>query len=128
MTPDKAADILDRIRDEDAYTIEAFTALTMAMNTMKAMDNDCISRQAAVDMILSKPPEPYYPVYFAQALRETPPIFFTPYQKSDSMTKMTDIGSQVQCQKCGHTYPFFIGFERFCPHCGKKIQQMDKKH
>ena len=34
---------------------------------------DCISRQVAIDTILGQPPEPHYPSWYAEQIKELPP-------------------------------------------------------
>lgn len=78
------------------------------------MNNDSISRQAAIDMIMGQPPEPHYPSWYAEQIKALPSaqprkgkwIYYDP--------------NGFKCLRCGRYLEIECGDVKmnFCPHCG----------
>lgn len=82
MTNEKAIDLLRRMQEPEAYepqiTEEAFKALELAIKALGTDKNDgttdTISRKAALNEIMGQPPELHYPSWYADQIRQLPPI------------------------------------------------------
>ena len=118
MTQEEALEVLDRLRDDESYTRRVWDALSMAIEAVKESE-DCISRTAAVKAIMGTPPEPNYPVYYADIIKALPARRERP--DSDAESGWIVGSTTAECKRCGHIYPAFMQFQAFCPHCGRKM-------
>ena len=79
MTNQEAITKLTNILNDDTYSWHPAhaEALSMAVEALKVSEvkrdlSDMISRQAAIDMILGQPPEPHYPSWYAEQIKNLP--------------------------------------------------------
>jgi len=79
---------------------------------------DCISREAVLDLCDSKDPE-YKVRYFKEDVECLPPV--TPQPKTGRWTRVTDKAGHLvwECD-CGWQQRFYTNF---CPDCGIKMQE-----
>ena len=83
--------------------------------------SDLISRQAAINKILGQPPEPHYPSWYAEQIKELPSA-----QPETGKWISADAifgGVPFYCSECGqNTRDTVMGKPRwkFCPMCGSR--------
>ena len=84
------------------------------------MNDDLISRQAAIDAILGQPPEPHYPSWYAEQIKDLPSV--QPERKTGKwINHRNDNGHNIaDCNQCGHAIQWFDGDEtpKYCCMCG----------
>ena len=83
--------------------------------------SDLISRQAAINKILGQPPEPHYPSWYAEQIKELP----SAQPKKGRWISADAIfgGVPFYCSECGeNTRDTVMGKPRwnFCPMCGSR--------
>ena len=77
---------------------------------------DAISRQAAIMKILGQPPEPHYPSWYAEQIKELPPA-------EPKRGKWIDDGDPLMltCGNCGYVVMRYNNTP-FCPNCGADMR------
>lgn len=131
-------------RDEEI--LEAIAEFPSAQPTSSKMEQvptrcDLIDRQAAINKILGQPPEPHYPSWYAEQIKELP----TAEPKKSRGKWIEDKGQQTLmrnfiemgevwrvCSVCGaghmigHKYAIDKAYHdrhhNFCPNCGAKME------
>ena len=94
-------------------------AYKMAIEALEQQPcEDCISREAVLDLCDSKDPE-YKVRYFKEDVECLPPV--TPRPKTGRWTRVTDKAGHLvwECD-CGWQQRFYTNF---CPDCGIKMQE-----
>ncbi len=83
------------------------------------IDTDCISRQAAIEKILGQPPEPHYPSWYAEQIRELPPAV----PKTGKWIDHRDEG-YVECPFCRSATNCDGNIDElhYCFSCGAKME------
>lgn len=84
-----------------------------------------ISRDAAIDAILSEPPEAHYPSWYAGIVRNIPAADVEPVVHGRWESCFEDYRQQIEgnkCSACGFEY-YGTGPGRFnfCPGCGARM-------
>lgn len=91
-------------------------------------ENDLISRQAAIEKILGQPPEPHYPSWYAEQIRELPPA---EPKRMRGRWVGADTQCGIACSVCGVAVDDFchsadyIDLDYnpdFCPNCGADMR------
>lgn len=91
---------------------------------------DYISREAAINAVLSEPPEAHYPDWYAAILKELPAADVEPVRRGwwktfdSSYWRSTQYGVQeidcvkIRCGLCGRGSAVRTNY---CPNCGAKM-------
>lgn len=83
------------------------------------MSDDLISRQAAIEKILGQPPEPHYPSWYAEQIKELPSA--EPKRETATVSVGISKGGVTmwyECEACGE--PVDQG-DTFCSGCGRRL-------
>ena len=92
--------------------------------------DDLISRQAAIKKILGQPPEPHYPSWYAEQIKELPHAKPKRGKWIYCEDSMADCVDGYRCDQCGFFVPWdythkgidFIQDYNFCPSCGARME------
>jgi Lar family restriction alleviation protein len=76
--------------------------------------SDCISRQAAIHAILGQPPEPHYPSWYAEQIKELP--------SADNEVNLSEKPTSLKLKPC----PFCGGEARLLLNAKRKIYGKDE--
>jgi Lar family restriction alleviation protein len=76
--------------------------------------NDLISRQAAIDAIMGQPPEPHYPSWYAEQIKELP--------SADNEVNLSEKPTSLKLKPC----PFCGGEARLLLNAKRKIYGKDE--
>ena len=82
--------------------------------------NDLISRKAAMNVFMSKPPEYYHASYIVGEINCLPSVDAAPVVHGRWVFHDDDIMPWVSCSKCGICTDSF-NKTPYCPHCGAKM-------
>ena len=86
----------------------------------RSHENDLISRQAAINKILGQPPEPHYPSWYAEQIKELPPA--EPKRaKWERHYSRPGVFADLcwHCSACGYkSSDGWANKFNFCPNCG----------
>lgn len=94
---------------------------------------DTIYRQAAIDMIMGQPPEPHYPTWYAEQIKELPSA--QPERKTGRWIERNPNNSPdcrlIECSECGNAYIVDMGLlledwaegRNFCIRCGARMEK-----
>ena len=91
-------------------------------------NNDIISRRAAIDEILGQPPEPHYPSWYAEQIKNLPSLHSGRIRgKWIETSKRSNI---YYCDKCRNFLDFSgvnagRGDANYCPNCGADMRDDD---
>ena len=80
---------------------------------------DSISRQAAIEKILGQPPEPHYPSWYAEQIKELPPA--EPKRETTTLRigrTRNSVTMWYECAECGEPVD---QEDAFCRRCGREI-------
>ena len=98
--------------------------------------DDLISRQAAIDEIMGKPPEPHYPSWYAEVIEKLPSAqrkgkWIPGKELSREFIGITELHIEYEkftCSSCGLTVKDLLyhvdgsPFYKFCPNCGAEMK------
>lgn len=109
-------------RDEEI--LEAIAELPSAQPTSSKMEQvptrcNLIDRQAAIEKILGQPPEPHYPSWYAEQIKELPPA--EPKRETTTLRigrTRNSVTMWYECAECGEPVD---QEDAFCRRCGREI-------
>lgn len=81
---------------------------------------ELISRQAAIKKILGQPPEPHYPSWYAEQIKELPPAEPKMGKWIYKNDLITVPGGYWECSECKEGRLLYEA--NFCPNCGAKME------
>lgn len=115
------ADVIEAIVSElDGTSLDGFkNAPTIEPEPCE----DAISRKDAIEKIVSQPPEPHYPDWYAEQIKQLPSV--TPQPKTGKWIPIVaELGAHktivegYNCSKCGR---YDAERDNFCPACGARM-------
>ena len=92
--------------------------------------DDLISRQAAIKKILGQPPEPHYPSWYAEQIKELPPAepkrgkWIDRGERGDWEWQADGRGKHWHEWECNTCHHYFAERSFFCPHCGSDMREV----
>lgn len=108
----------------DEKILEAIAEFPSAQPTSSKMEQvptrcDLIDRQAAINKILGQPPEPHYPSWYAEQIKELPPT------EPKRGKWILDRSGAYCCSKCMEPCAGYVMMkprDKFCKMCGAKME------
>lgn len=78
-----------------------------------------IEREAAIDSIMSEPPDAHYPQWYADKIKAIPAADVSPARHGLWITVGVNYHTRIsQCTNCCSKYDFR---SKYCPNCGARM-------
>lgn len=98
--------------------------------------NDLISRQKIIDSIMGQPPEPHYPSWYSDMIRELSPEepktgkwIEKEVIHADEAKEAIEEWQSCKCSVCGRydtrPYLYYFSEPNYCSWCGAKMKEVD---